>query len=246
MKINIVNIDKTEDYREGCKDTLFVTSNREVADHLTSKGEAVCICVCDEEQLPAFEGYKYFITEGVQDIGHLNMVYCHQKNIPFVIAESEELTIREECAGDLNLIYDMYEDDECRKYLEALPLTEKRNLNTESQSGFALNEYANERLETVKSAYLLYGYGMWIAEKKETGEVIGRAGFEYVDEHTVSLGFMIKKDERKKGYAKKAAFLCINYLKENYPELSIVARCSRENKASIAILESLNIPFETV
>ena len=246
MNPKIITLDDINEYRKSSSDILYLTTKRNVADFLREKGEAVCIVLKDENELPRFEGYKYFITEGVQDIGHLNMVYCHQKNIPFVIAESEELTIREECAGDLNLIYEMYEDDECRKYLEALPITEKRNLNTESQSGYALNEYAKERLEAVKSAYLLYGYGMWIAEKKETGEVIGRAGFEYVDEHTVSLGFMIKKDERKKGYAKKAAFLCINYLKENYPELSIVARCSRENKASIAILESLNIPFETV
>ena len=235
MKINIVNIDKTEDYREGCKDTLFVTSNREVADHLTSKGEAVCICVCDEEQLPAFEGYKYFITEGVQDIGHMEMVYCHTMNIPYVIAESEDLIIREETLEDLAKIYGLYEDEDCQRFLEPLPEIP----DGPSQDENALT--AASRFESVKNSYMLNGYGMWIIERKSDRKVLGRAGFEYAGDDAVSLGFVIDKNERKKGYAYTACLLCINYLKETRPELKIIARCDDENTASKGLIEKLGI-----
>lgn len=237
MKINIVNIDKTEDYREGCKDTLFVTSNREVADHLTSKGEAVCICVCDEEQLPAFEGYKYFITEGVQDIGHMEMVYCHTMNIPYVIAESEDLIIREETLEDLAKIYELYEDEDCQRFLEPLP---------EIPDGPSQDENtltAASRFESVKNSYMFNGYGMWIIERKSDGAFLGRAGFEYVDDDTVSIGFAIVKNERKKGYAYAACLLCIDYLKDVRPELKVIAKCDPLNFASKALIEKLSLPL---
>ena len=214
-----------------CKEpALYITSKRDVADYLTSKGEAVCICVNSEEQLPAFEGYKYFITEGVQYSGHLNMVYCHIKNIPYVIGEDEDFIIREECPEDLPKILEMYKDRDCEKFLEPLP-----PLN--SPPDYITPE---RRYESVKNGYMLFEYGMWIIELKETNEVIGRVGFEYYDESTVSLGFMIRKDKRKKGYAFKACLSCITYMKVNHPEIKIVAKVSKKNKASVQLLTKLS------
>ena len=83
---------------------------------------------------------------------------------------------------------------------------------------------------------MLLGYGMWIIEEKATGKIIGRAGFEYVDDETVSLGFVIRKSERKKGYAYEACLLCLNFLFDSNPDLSVIAKYSVENKASKALL----------
>ena len=79
--IKHITIKDITEYTPCDEPVLYITSKRDIADYLTLKGEAVCICVQNEEQLPAFEGYKYFITEGVQYSGHLDMVYCHLKNI---------------------------------------------------------------------------------------------------------------------------------------------------------------------
>ena len=213
-----------------CKEpALYITSKRDVADYLTSKGEAVCICVISEEQLPAFEGYKYFITEGVQYSGHLNMVYCHIKNIPYVIGEDEDFIIREECPEDLPKILEMYKDRDCEKFLEPLP-----PLN--SPPDYITPE---ARFDSVKNSYMLFEYGMWIIELKETNEVIGRVGFEYYDDSTVSLGFIIRKDKRKKGYAFKACLKCITYMKVNHPEIKIVAKVSKKNKASLGLVTKI-------
>ncbi|MBP5493717.1 MAG: GNAT family N-acetyltransferase, partial [Lachnospiraceae bacterium] len=191
MNIKHITINSIDEYRPLGELVLYITSDRNVADCLTSKGEAVCIYVCNEEQLSAFEGYKYFITEGVQYSGHLDMVYCHIKNIPYVIAENEDFLIREERLEDLPKIYEMYEDEECKRFLEPLPEL-SHELTPEA------------RFESVKNGYMLFEYGMWIIELKETNEVIGRVGFEYFNESAVSLGFMIRKDMRNKGYALKA------------------------------------------
>lgn len=230
MNIKHININNMDEYRPSDSPVIYITSDRNVADSLTLKGEAVCICVQNEEQLLAFEGYKYFITEGVQYSGHLDMVYCHLKNIPYVVGEDKDFIIREECPGDLPKIIEMYEDPDCRKFLEPLP-----PLNSEP-------DYITPeaRFESVKNGYMLFEYGMWIIELKESNEVIGRVGFEYYDESTVSLGFMIRKDMRKKGYAFKACLNCITYLKVNHPELKIVAKVSRKNIASLRLLTRLS------
>jgi RimJ/RimL family protein N-acetyltransferase len=222
-EIKHITIKEITEYTPSNEPALYITSKRDVADYLTSKGEAVCICVNSEEQLPAFEGYKYFITEDVQYSGHMDMVYCHIKNIPYVIGEDEDFIIREECPEDLPKIYDMYDDEECKRFLESLP-----------ELSDALTPEA--RFESVKNGYMLFEYGMWIIELKETNEVIGRVGFEYFNESAVSLGFMIRKDMRNKGYALKAVINCITYLKANHPELKIIARVSSKNKASLNLL----------
>ena len=65
-------------------------------------------------------------------------------------------------------------------------------------------------------------------------------GFEYYDDSAVSLGFMIRKDKRNKGYAYKACLNCITYMKVNHPELKIVAKVSKKNKASVHLLTKIS------
>jgi RimJ/RimL family protein N-acetyltransferase len=209
------------------EDALYLTSSKDVADYLSEKNVPVCIELNDEEDLSVFDGYRYFTIGNEMDIEHLKKVYCHQKDIPYVIGESDELIIREEKEDDLEYIYEMYQDEECIKYLEPLPDITSVN--------------PHERFLSVKDSYMLFGYGMWIVEEKETGERIGRVGFEYYDDNTVSIGFMIKKEKRGKGYGKIAARLCIQYLYKTLTGMKVVAKCHQNNVASIHILESLGI-----
>ena len=211
-EIKHITIKEITEYTPSNEPALYITSERDVADYLKSKGEAVCICVKSEEQLPAFEGYKYFI-----------------KNIPYVIGEDEDFIIREESPEDLPKILEMYRDRACKNFLEPLP-----PLN--SPPDYITPE---ARFESVKNGYMLFEYGMWIIELKETNEVIGRVGFEYCNESTVSMGFMIREDKRKKGYAFRACLNCITYLKVNHPELKIIAKVDSENKASLKLLTKI-------
>ena len=227
MDINILFTENINEYKPSSKPTLFITSERAVAVFLTLRNEAVCIQIKNEEDLSLFKEYHYFITSDVPPVGHLEKIYCHIKNIPYVIGENEEFLIREECPEDMDIIYSMYEDEECLRFLEPLP--DYSSVDKES------------RFESVKNGYLIYEYGMWIIESKENHEVIGRVGFEYKDENTVSLGFMIKSGQRKKGYAYKACLLCIKYLNEILPEMKITAECDASNIASLNLISKLNL-----
>ncbi len=232
MKFNYRIIEDFKNYTSLESDILYLTSSKTVADYLKKNNEAVCINLQDEEDISEFNEYKYITINGEEDVEHLKKIYCHIKGIPYVIVSNDSITIREEAPDDLKKIYAMYSDEECAKYLSPLP-------------PFYTFD-AERRFASVKNGYMLFGYGMWIIEKTDTKEVIGRVGFEYSDATSVSLGFMIKESERKKGYANAAAHLCVNYLRKNLPDLKIVANCSRENIASIRILESLDIDYLTI
>lgn len=235
MTFNIKTIEDINDYIGNEPYTLYLTSAKHVADFLRSKNECVCIVLKDEDEneLREFGEYKYFIDkDGVEDIEHLKKIYCHMNNIPHVIAANDSIIIREETPEDLKKIYAMYDDDACRKFLTPLP-------------PFYTFD-TDRRFASVKNGYMLFGYGMWVIEKTETHEVIGRVGFEYNDATSVSLGFMIKESERNKGYAYSAAHIVVNYLNKTMPEMKIVAKCHEDNEDSIKILESLNLEYNII
>lgn len=227
MNINYIFLKSQTEYSPNNEPTLYIVSDKELANFLKQKDEAVCISISSEDELSSFDGYKYFITDGVPNFGHMEKIYCHIRNHPYEIGSSDRILVREEIPEDLEKIYEMYKDSDCEKYLEALPPIESVN--------------KEERFEAVKSGYMLYDYGMWIVEKKESGEVIGRVGFEYFDETRVSLGYMIKNAERGNGYASEAGVIALHYLEETCPNLKAVAKCNRANIPSIKTADKLNL-----
>ncbi|MBO4347680.1 MAG: GNAT family N-acetyltransferase [Lachnospiraceae bacterium] len=231
MTFNYKTIEDINEYTGNEPYTLYLTSSKHVADFLRSNNEAICIVLESDEDVRDFGDYKYFVTEPY-DVNHLKKIYCHINNIPHVIAANDSVIIREEIPEDLKKIYAMYEDEACKKFLTPLP------------PFYTFDP--ERRFASVKNGYMLFGYGIWIIEKTETHEVIGRVGFEYYDSNSVSLGFMIKESERKKGYAYAAAHIVVDYLRKTLPEMRIVAKCNRENPDSVRILESLDIDYTII
>ena len=231
MNIISKTINNLSEYYPIDKPCLYITSDKETADGLRKMGEAVCIEISCEDDLSLFEGYNYFITSDGSYSGHLNKIYCHIKGIPFKIAETSRFIIREEKLSDLDEIYKLYDNEEAKRFLEPLPPRDSFD--------------AKERLETVLSGYMLYDFGMWVIESLETGEIIGRAGFEYKSEDEVTIGFLVSSKERKKGIAYEACLCILNYLSEVRPDLKVTAVVSKDNLPSVSLLTKLNINFET-
>ena len=66
------------------------------------------------------------------------------------------------------------------------------------------------------------GFGLWAVVLKETGEMIGDCGITMQNIHDYLLpeiGYHIRKDQQRKGYASEAAAACIRYAfeKHNFP-----------------------------
>lgn len=231
MNIISKTINNKTEYSPSEKPCLYLTSDRETADYLRERNEAVCIVISQEKELSLFEGYNYFITLGESYSGHLNKIYCHIKGIPFIVASTPRFVIREEKMSDLDDIYALYEDPEAQKYLEPLPPKDSFD--------------SGERLSAVLSGYMLYDFGMWIIESSE-GEIIGRVGFEYKSEDEVTIGFLIKKTQRKKGIAGEACLCVLEYLSEVRPDLKVTASVSKENIPSVSLLERLGINYSVI
>lgn len=93
----------------------------------------------------------------------IRMVHNHCFHEPWYVMETERLRIREMCEGDIDDLLKIYSDSEITRYMDGL-FDRDREL-----------EYMKQYISNI---YGFYGYGMWIAEKKD-GTVIGRAGIEY-------------------------------------------------------------------
>ena len=63
------------------------------------------------------------------------------------------------------------------------------------------------------------GFGLWAVVLKETGEMIGDCGITMQNIHGTMLpeiGYHIRADRQRRGYASEAAAACIRYAFENY------------------------------
>ena len=97
------------------------------------------------------------------------------------------------CPDDIDAIYKIYEGNNL-KYMENL--YEDRNKEYEY-----IKDYQ-------KYIYNFYDFGIWLFEDKKTGEIIGRGGVEYkiddAENRNAELGYIIKKDRQRQGYAFEA------------------------------------------
>ena len=70
-----------------------------------------------------------------------------------------------------------------------------------------------------RERYQQDGFGLWAVVLKETGEMIGDCGITMQNIHGTMLpeiGYHIRADRQRRGYASEAAAECIRYAFENY------------------------------
>jgi RimJ/RimL family protein N-acetyltransferase len=96
-------------------------------------------------------------------------------------------------------------------------------------------------LERYRRHWDQHGFGLWAAEEKETGTLIGRVGLAY---HRVwpvdpEVGWLIDTAWQGRGLATEAGAACVRY---GFDELGfdrIVSICTEENTASRRVMEKL-------
>jgi len=79
------------------------------------------------------------------------------------------------------------------------------------------------------------GFGLWAVVLKENGEMIGDCGITMQNIHGTMLpeiGYHIRKDQQRKGYASEAAAACISYAFENYDFPAVYSYMKYTNVAS--------------
>ena len=120
-----------------------------------------------------------------------------------MITETERLFLRELKESDFDALYEVLADSDI---MEHYPYTfdEARVRNWITRN---MERYRKD------------GFGLWAVVLKETGEMIGDCGITMQNIHGQRLpeiGYHIRKDQQRKGYASEAAAACIRYAFKNY------------------------------
>ena len=136
------------------------------------------------------------VVEGFEEIDAIfaNKVYCHHHHLPALVCKTERLLIKEMEERDIPRLMEICAQETSRDACEGIakPLTEE------------LEGFVDYRTYM----YELCDMGYWCVIKKDTGEIIGRAGIEpkYWDNRktVVELGYVIDENFRHQGFAYEA------------------------------------------
>lgn len=214
--------------RSSAKKVLFLCERPDDFAYLKEKGAYVCGMMTPvSDRTLAFPGAKY-IFDQVDDVEADSFIKAYQRQAgePWEIMETQRLLVRETTVEDVDALYAIYAEPAMTRYMEGLfkdPEDEKR--------------YAKDYIEKV---YGLMGFGIWTLVNKDTGAVVGRAGFSVrngFDE--AELGFLIGVPWQGQGYAFEACSAIMKYGREVLGFERIQALVKKENTSSISLCHKL-------
>lgn len=144
------------------------------------------------------------------------------------ILTTERLMLREFELSDAKKMYELNVSNEVMKYTGDLPFVNV------PEAIFFLNNYAD---------YDNNGYGRWAVIEKSNNEFIGWCGLKLNEEGFVDIGFRFFEEHWGKGFATESAKACLDFGFDKLKLTEIIGRSASENKASIKVLEKLNMKF---
>lgn len=200
-----------------------ITDSPEQAADYAEKNIPYIVVLNEKNRTGTFPGGAYCV-ENADDIDEAfkDRVYRRFRGLPWNIAETARLHIREITVEDVPRLYELYDDPCITKYMEPLfPEMEKEIEYTKAY---------------IKNVYRFYGYGMWVIVQKEDNTVIGRVGLEYKEGFDgLELGFMLGVEYQHRGYAYEACKAVITYGIKELGVIRFFAFVNEENMASIRL-----------
>ncbi|MCR5418387.1 MAG: GNAT family N-acetyltransferase [Lachnospiraceae bacterium] len=207
--------------------SLYLTDEWDKIQSAMETGEHVVPC------LPLVKGpadadlsHFSYVLEDAESVEeeYLDRIDARLSGKPIEILRTKRCVVREITLSDVDSLYEIYADPRITRYME--------NLYADPDE-----ERAYTR-DYIKWHYDLLGFGMWIVEDRQ-GRIIGRAGFDQKEEGVIELGFMIRADEQRKGYAYEVCSALLFYGYSTYGWKGMKSRCHRDNEASIGLLKKL-------
>lgn len=174
-----------------------------------------------------FSMVRYLVeSPDCADERFLERVVRRELHLPWEIAESDRLCLREFTAED------------CSKILSEPQDTDQDRIFCERNT---LEAY-------IRNQYGFYEYGVWAVVRKSDGVILGTAGVVGAEETEdaglrLELGYHMFEPYRRCGYAMEACRLILDYVHEEY-EAQMYARTAKGNHASRKLLENLGFVLE--
>lgn len=136
-----------------------------------------------------------------------------------MIIKTERLFLKEMNDADYDALYAVLADSDIMQHY---PYT-----FDEAQ----VKNWINKNIER----YSIFGFGLWAVCLKDTGEMIGDCGLTMQNINGVikpEIGYHIRKDQQRKGYAKEAAIAVRDWTFRNTPFNRIFSYMKYTNTAS--------------
>lgn len=208
---------------------LWLVDCAERAVSLRTQGEVVLVVLHEDNKNQDFSGILYACEEpGELDAEYMDRIYRRYKGLPWDIAETTRCIIRETTEEDVEAFFEIYANPEIIKYTEGLHSTVEQE-----------KQYVRDYIEKV---YGFYGFGIWTILKKESGEIIGRAGFAYrAGYEEPEMGFVIGVPWQRQGYAWEVCSALMELAEAELYLESIQAFVMPENIASKRLCEKLGL-----
>ena len=148
-----------------------------------------------------------------------------------IILKTDRLFLREMTMDDFDALYKVLAD---RNIMQHYPYTfdEKK---------------VSDWIERNMNRYNEYGFGLWAVCLKETGEMIGDCGLTLQNiegEMLPEIGYHIRADHQRKGYAKEAAAAVRDWAFANTDYPALYSYCKYTNVGSYKTAESIGMHFE--
>ena len=106
------------------------------------------------------------VVQGFEELNveYLQLIYMRHHGLPWIIAKTDRICIRESVEGDLTAFRKLYQEEGMLDYLP--------NPEFEGEEG-----RENFR-HYIRSMYRFYNYGIWTVLERKSGAIIGRVGIE--------------------------------------------------------------------
>lgn len=212
------------------RDVLILTDSQETARWAAASGIA-----CVGYECPGEDGPLYGVGLVVQDLGILTFpllerAYRRYHGIPWEIARTARLVIRESIPEDFEELYAMYQEPDFCRYTPGM--TGDRDKEREYFQAYVQNRYG------------FYGYGLWTVLEGDTGQLVGRAGLEDRDTPQGSVleaGYAIGKPWQNRGYATEAMGAVLCYAEDELEAKRVFAFIKPDNLPSVRVAGKLGM-----
>ena len=137
-----------------------------------------------------------------------------------MIIETERLFLREMKESDFDALYEVLADADSMQHY---PYTFDEN---------RVRNWIQRNIER----YRIFGFGLWAVCLKETGEMIGDCGLtmQLIDgEIKPEIGYHIRSDKQRNGYAKEAAIAVRDWTFNNTPFQIVYSYMKYTNEPSV-------------
>ena len=211
------------------KACLWMTDVSELNNVLWEENHPVLAFLHERNRNQDFSNAKYACEKPWElDAIYMDRVYRRYHRIPWGILDTERCFVRETTPEDAEAFYEIYSEPTITRYTEGVfPQIEQER------------QYINDYIDKV---YSFYDFGVWTILKKDTGEIIGRAGFSYREGfEDAEIGYVIGQPWQRQGYAEEVCRAILEYGKQELEFERVLAFIRPENKASLALSRKLGM-----